>query len=177
MKKILILYKSKYGASKQYGELLKKELDSTVMNIKDYHPGDEKSYDVIIFVSGIYAGNITIVKEVKKYFANFKDKKKIIFAVGLSKKDPALLEEIERQNLSGDLNNIDLFYGRGNYDESKLSFVDRTLCKTMKKVLKNKDRDSLELTMKALLEIEGQKVNYVDNHYLIPLLELIKSMV
>ena len=48
MKKILILYKSKYGASKQYGELLKKELDSTIMNIKDYHPGDEKSYDVII---------------------------------------------------------------------------------------------------------------------------------
>ena len=41
MKKILILYKSKYGASKQYGESLKKELDSTVMNIKDYHPGDE----------------------------------------------------------------------------------------------------------------------------------------
>lgn len=69
------------------------------------------------------------------------------------------------------------FYGRGNYDESKLSFVDRTLCKIMKKVLKNKDRDSLEPTMKALLEIEEQKVNYVNNHYLIPLLELIKSMV
>ena len=47
----------------------------------------------------------------------------------------------------------------------------------MKKVLKNKDHDSLEPTMKALLEIEGQKVNYVDNHYLIPLLELIKSIV
>ncbi|WRK55649.1 hypothetical protein SD457_13420 [Coprobacillaceae bacterium CR2/5/TPMF4] len=63
------------------------------MNIKDYHPGDEKSYDVIIFVSGIYAGNITIVKEVKKYFANFKDKKKIIFAVGLSKRTQHCLKK------------------------------------------------------------------------------------
>lgn len=77
MKKILILYKSKYGASKQYGELLKKELDSTVMNIKDYHPGDEKSYDVIIFVSGIYAGNITIVKEVKNILLILKIRRKL----------------------------------------------------------------------------------------------------
>lgn len=175
MKKVLVIYKSKYGTTKTYIEMLKKEVPCDAINAADYKEGIEKDYEIIILAGSIYAGNLTIIKKMNKYLDALSDKKTAIFAVGLSEYTSETLQQIQNQNLKKISHNIPLFYGRGVYDEMKMSFVDKTLCKTIRKSLKNKNVDSLDPTMKALLSIKSQKEDYISEEYLKPLINFIKS--
>ena len=53
MNDVLVLYKSKYGATKKYVDMLKKELDCDVYEMNTYNEKNLEKYDWIIFASGI----------------------------------------------------------------------------------------------------------------------------
>ncbi len=53
--KTLILYKSKYGATKKYVDMLKDELDCDIQKTDDFKKAEAEQYDCIIFAGGIYA--------------------------------------------------------------------------------------------------------------------------
>lgn len=176
MKKVLVIYTSKYGTTKTYIEMLKKDIPCDAINVADFKKGIEEDYDIIILAGSIYAGNMAVVKKMKKYLDALSDKKITIFAVGLSEYTSETLQQIQNQNLKDISHNIPLFYGRGIYDEMKMSFVDKALCKAIKKSLKNKNIDSLDPTMKALLSIQSQKEDYISEDYLKPIINFIKSI-
>ena len=67
-----------------------------------------------------------------------------------------------------------MFYGRGTYDESRMDFKDRTLCRMLKKSLSKKDPSTFEPWMKALFEVDGKAGDWIDEKYLDPLVEYIK---
>ena len=47
MKRVLILYKSKYGAAKKYAGMIKEALGGDVFDVKDFEKADLVQYDSI----------------------------------------------------------------------------------------------------------------------------------
>ena len=175
MNPILILYRSKYGATKRYAELLKEEIDCNVFDVKDFRKSDLKNYDRIIFAGAIYASGISGLNFLRQNYKDLRDKKNAVFCVGASPFDEKALLEIKEHNLKGELKNIPLFYGRGAWDEENMTFKDRTLCKMLQKMVSKQDPESCEPWMKALLSAAGQKCDWTDRKYLIPLIEYITA--
>lgn len=174
MNKIVVLYKSKYGAAKTYANWIKEELCCDVFEIEQYDWESADRYDCVVIAGGIYAGGISAVKALKKNAAALSGKKAALFAVGASPLDEKALEQIKEQNLKQLSLDLPLFYGRGVYDESKMNFKDRTLCTLLKKALRKKDPQTFDPWMKELLEFDGQSCDWTDPVYLKPLLDYIR---
>lgn len=175
MNKILVLYKSKYGATKKYAQLLKDALPCDVFPIDGYDFRDLVQYDFLILAGGIYASGISCMKYVRKNVQALRHKPGAIFAVGASPFEPEAFEAVKNRNLRDLPLKFPLFYGRGMYDESQMSLKDRTLCKLLRKSLSKKGPSSFEPWMKAFFEAEGKSCDWVDRTYLEPLIAYLKT--
>lgn len=175
MNKILVLYKSKYGATKKYAAMLKEELSCDVFEVADYKKTLVEKYDCIIFAGAIYAGGMAGLNTLRKNYENLKHKKIAILCVGASPFDEKAIEEVKTHNLKKDMEDIPFFYGRGAWNESTMTLKDRTLCKMLQKMISKKDSASYEPWMKELLRSQGQVCDWTDKKYIIPLLEYIRT--
>lgn len=70
---------------------------------------------------------------------------------------------------------IPFFYGRGAWDEEKMTLKDRILCGALKKAISKKDPGTYEPWMKALMSVEGERCDWTDRKYLEPILEYLKE--
>lgn len=177
MNKVLVLYQSKYGSTKKYAEMLENEIPCDVFDITKPIPVDLNAYEIIIIAGGIYASHIAGIKYLKKHLDSLKNKTLAIFAVGASPYDENTFETIKAQHLKKIPLDIPMFYGRGAYDESVMSFKDRTLCRLLKKSLRKKDPATLEPWMEAFFEADGKACDWVDISYLNPLIAYIKEKI
>lgn len=173
MKKIVILYKSKYGATKQYAQWLKEKLNCDVLENKHITLAQVKPYDTIILGGGIYAGGIAGRSFFEKHYEDLKEKQLVLFAVGASPYDENAIKALRLPN---QLKQIPLFYCRGSWDETSMSLKDKTLIAILKKVVAKKEPSSMEPWEGALLEaINGGKLDWTDQGYLSPLLDYINQ--
>ena len=175
MKKGLILYRSKYGATKKYAGMLKEALSCDCDEIGSGKEQEPQAYDWIILAGGIYAGGIAGLEVLRKNYPMWKDKKLAVFCVGASPYDAKALEEIRARSMKGALQDIPVFYGRGAWDESGMTWKDRMLCGMLKKMIAKKDAASMEPWMKALLSAAGKKCDWTDQKYLEPLIQYIRD--
>lgn len=76
--KTLILYKSKYGSSKQYAQWLNQEINSDMFEL-DKCPSLE-NYNLIILGGGVYMGKINGSDFISKNWDTLKNKKVILFS-------------------------------------------------------------------------------------------------
>jgi ADP-ribose pyrophosphatase len=80
----LILYKSKYGAAKQYAEWIAEGLaESVIFSIDNYEFKDIEKYENIVLCSGTYLGEIGIRNFLVKNWSRFQDKRVYLLAVGI----------------------------------------------------------------------------------------------
>ena len=126
MKKGIIVYQSKYGSTKKYAEWLQNMTDFYCVEISKALADEVTQYETVILCGGIYASGIAGLSFLKKNIDKFKKKKIAILCVGASPYDESAFAEIKERNLTRDLKNIPLFYGRGAWNESKMKFMDRT---------------------------------------------------
>lgn len=171
MDKTIIVYKSKYGAAKKYALWLEEMTGYKCIDLENIKNIKLQDYDTIILCSAIYASTIAGLSILKSQ----KDKQLIIFATGASPYDEDNLKTIREHNLSGDLSNIPLFYGQGQWLDSKLKFVDKTITKLIYKSLEKKEDKDLKPWMKALLSAYGKDVDWTNKSYLKPLLNYLKG--
>lgn len=174
MNKILVLYKSKYGATKQYVKMLKEAIPCDTCEIDHYSFSEAMSYDFIIVAGGIYASGIAGLKTLRKNLNYLNQASIVIIAVGASPFDKKAFQELTAYNLKNMPVQYPVFYARGAYDEKNMDFKDRTLCRLLKKSLSKKDPATFEPWMKALFEAGQESCNWVDFQYLIPLLDYLK---
>lgn len=80
MKKGIIIYKSKYGATEKYANWLSKETNFDCIINKSIDINKILQYDIIIFAGGIYASGIAGLTFLKKNFAILQIKKPQYFA-------------------------------------------------------------------------------------------------
>ena len=165
----IILYKSKYGATKKYADWLSESTGFPCIETDKADIGAVSGYDVIILGGGIYASGIAGLSFLKKNIDKLKDKKIIVFCCGASPFNQEAFEEIVHHNMKGELEGISCFYCRGAWNEDEMTFRDRTLCRLLQKAVE------YEPWQKALMCAVGQKCDWTDKAYLDPLINYIRD--
>ena len=169
----IILYASKYGATKRYAEWLAEKTGFDCVETKKAKIEDVKQYDTILLGGGIYASGIAGLSFLKKNIAQLREKKVIVFCDGASPYEERAFQQIVAHNLKDSLAGLPCFYCRGAWDPDAMSLADRTLCRMLQKAVAKKKPEDCEIWEKALLEAGDQKHDWTDRSYLAPILEAI----
>lgn len=135
----LVIYKGRYGATKQYAMWIGKALQLPVAS-SDRFPLDElHNYDYCILGSSVYIGKLEIAKWVRENFHLLKGKKIFLFQVAAASVDETRKrEEFNKASLSQEiLENIEVYYLPGRMIMRNLSVWDRFLLKMGARLVKN----------------------------------------
>jgi len=181
MKRIAVVYQSKYGATRKYAEWIAKELSCDLFEGKDIKASDLEPYDTIIFGGGLYAGGVNGIKLLTKNFSKFSQKNLVLFTCGLA--DPA--DSVNTENIKKGLNKvlteemqekIKVFHLRGGMDYSKLSPMHRTMMNLVYKMAAKKNQDSLTEEDEEMLESYGKSVDFTNKETILPLIKYIGDL-
>ena len=170
----IILYTSKYGATKRYASWLAEDTGFDCIETKKARIDDLRQYDTILFGGGIYASGIAGLSFLKKHIDQLQGKKIIIFCDGASPFDEAAFKQVVAHNLKDSLAGLPCFYCRGAWDYDGMSFVDRKLCKMLYKAVTKKRPEDCEVWEKALMEAGFERHDWTDRSYLAPILEALR---
>ena len=169
----IILYTSKYGATKRYADWLAEDTGFDCIETKNAKIKDVMQYDTIILGGGIYASGISGLSFLKKNISQLSEKKIIIFCDGASPYVEKAFQQVVSHNLKDALSGVPCFYCRGAWDMDAMSFGDKTLCKMLQKAVAKKAPEDLEIWEKALMEAGTEKHDWTDKAYLAQILEAI----
>lgn len=109
----------------------------------------------------------------KAKIAEVMDYDTIIFCGGIYASGIAGLSFLKKN--TNQLKDIPLFYGRGQWQESKMNFFDRNLVKMLRKAAAKKAPHTYDPQMKALMEANGQDCDWTDKKYLGPLVDYLEQ--
>lgn len=171
----VILYQSKYGATKKYADWLSEETGFQLIETKKAVVRDIAKYDVIVLGGGLYASGIAGLSFLKKNIIALNEKRIIVFCCGASPYEKEAFQEIVNRNMKDKLSGIPCFYCRGAFDMDSMSFMDMTLCGMLKKAVSKKDPNEYEIWEKALMAAGDEKCDWTDKRYLDPILETINT--
>lgn len=175
MNPIAIIYRSKYGATRTYANWLQQALSCELLENRRLRAGLLAPYDTVVLCGGIYAGGIAGFSFLRQNITLLQDKKLAVFAVGASPYDEKAIAGLHGQLMQGPLQKIPLFYGRGAWNEKKMSVPDRALCSILQRMVAKTPADKLEPWMAKLLTASGQSCDWTDKKYLAPLLQFLSE--
>ena len=135
----LVIYKGKYGATKQYAMWIGQELQLPVASADRFHIDDLPNYDYFILGSSVYIGKLEIKNWLKKNFTVLENKKIFFFQVAASP-----IEQIEKRQSYNKaslppsiLKKIQFYYLPGRMIMRNLSGWDRFMLKMGAKLAKD----------------------------------------
>lgn len=171
----VILYQSKYGATRKYAVWLSGETGFPAVETKKAKIEDIEKFDTIVLGGGVYASGVAGLSFLKKNMEALKGKKLLVFFVGASPYDEKDFQAAQRHNMKGALAAVPCFYCRGAFDMDAMSIVDRNLCKMLRKAVAKKKPEELENWEKALMEAGDGRCDWTDKAYLEPILNSIRA--
>lgn len=170
----MILYQSKYGATKVYADWLAAETGFSLCATKKAKVADLQSCDTIVLGGGIYASGIAGLSFLKKHYATLQDKKILVFCVGASPYDAENLQAVVAHNMTDALAAVPCFYCRGRWDLANMTPIDRKLCQMLQKAVAKKPPESLAVWERALAEAGDSVCDWTDKRYLTPILDALR---
>ena len=174
MSNVIVIYQSKYGATKKYAEWLAEELSCDLVETKKATIEQIEKYDVVILGGGIYATGIAGISFIKKHYERLKNKKIIVFAVGASPYDEKAMTALKERNFKTEFSHIPCFYCRGAWNEEIMSWKDRILCHLLKKAVAKKDPATYEPWETALMQAVGSNFDWTDKEYVKQIVEYVR---
>lgn len=176
MKKTIIIYESKYGATRQYAQWLSEALSCKAVPGKQLHPADLAGYDTIIFGGGLYAGGINGISLLTRSFPSIQNKNIILFTCGLAnpenEENLANLKAVIARTLSPEMQKaIRCFFLRGAINYSRLSFTHKIMMAMMHKMLLKKDASARTSEDRSILETYGKEISFLDKNSIRPLVD------
>jgi len=127
----LVIYKGRYGATKQYAMWIGQELQLPVASADRFPPDELPKYDYFIIGSSVYIGKLEIKKWMKKNLAVLVNKKTFLFQVASTPADQK--EKREAYNkaciASEILQKSESYYLPGRMKMRNLSWWDRFMLK------------------------------------------------
>lgn len=180
MDKIVVIYKSKYGATEKYANWIADELSCNILKNRNIKSDDLKEYDTIIYGGGLYGGGVNGIDIIIKNFSKLSNKKLVLFTCGLSdttdKQNTDSIKKSLAKVLTPEmLEKIKVFHLRGSIDYSKLSFVHKIMMSMLHKMLSKKDYNSLRKEDKEMLETYGKVVDFTNKSAISPIVEYVKQ--
>ena len=143
MNRILIIYHSKTGFSKRYAQWLAEELNGRILPFRDRKSADLTEYDTIILTGGLYAGQMSGLKWLKKQLPALAGKRLAAVAVGCAPVGIPGQAESMAQLFSG-TPEIQGFYCQGGLDYEHMGAVDRAMMAALRAKLR-KDPEKAEM--------------------------------
>lgn len=174
MSNIVVIYQSKYGATKKYANWLSEELSCDLIETKRASIDEIAKYDVIILGGGVYASSIAGISFLEKNYDKLKNKKIAVFAVGAWPYDEMVMENLRNRNFKGSLSNIPYFYCRGKWDESVMSWVDRVLCSALKKVIAKKKPAEYKPWESSFMQMIQSNHDWINKENLKPIISFVR---
>lgn len=158
MKKIVI-YKSKYGATKKYAEWISGELNCEMKDAKTVSIEELLQYDTIIYGGGLYAEVINGVILITKNIDKLKDKKLIVYTTGITPlecRDYYNKLVIEKNFKPEMLEHIKVYNFMGKMVLDELSVVHKAALKTLKRIMQGKENPTeMEKLLIELCDADG----------------------
>ncbi len=173
--KVIVIYKTKYGATKKYAEWIANELNCEAREAKNIKIEDLIEYDTIIYGGGLYAEVINGVSLITKNLDKLNNV--VIYCTGITPIDcrdyydklvieknfkPHMLEKIKFYN----------FPGKMIIDE--LSFVHKSALKTLKKIMQGKENPT-EME-KLLVKLCDESGDFCDKKCIKDLVEYVNDL-
>ena len=172
---IVVVYKSKYGSTKQYAEWIAEELGCEALDAKNVKIDDLEKYDTIIYGGGLYAEVINGVILLTKNMDKLEGKKLIVYSTGIT---PLKYREyydklvIEKNFKPEMLDKIKVYNFLGKMILDELTIVHRTALKTLKKIMQGKENPT-EME-KLLVELCDANGDFSDREAIKDLIEYAK---
>ena len=161
--KIALVYKSKYGITKRYAGWIALKLNADLYEVSDIREKDLKEYSTIIYGGPLYLGKIKGLNFIKNNYQNIKNKKIIVFMVGMKSGNEEYINTVLNENLSEEMKgNVQAFYFRGAISYSELGLVDKILMKGLKRSILSKDKNKLSEDEEIILKSFGQSIDFTD---------------
>jgi menaquinone-dependent protoporphyrinogen IX oxidase len=181
MKKAVVVYQSKHGATEKYAKWISEELRCDLYERNHIKPVDLKQYDTIIYGGGLYAGGVAGIDLITKNFDQFCNQDLVLFTCGLA--DP--LDKDNTDHIRNSLNKvftaqmqekIKVFHLRGAMDYAKLGPVHKAMMAMLHKMTTKKDPDSLRDEDKQMLATYGKTVDFTDKATILPIIRYIQEL-
>ena len=170
-----VLFRSKYGASREYALMLGRKIQAEVVENEGLTAELVAEFDTLVLIGGVYAGRISGLDFLRKNRRALEGRRFAVFAVGASPECEENDGTLFRRNMKGELDGIPLFYGRGAFDESVLTLMDKGIVGMARKaaeMTKDSDRSPLD---RAILEASAAPVSWVSENYLDPLVSYLSG--
>lgn len=155
----IVVYKSKYGSTKQYAEWISEELGCQAIDAKAVAVDMLKEYDTIIYGGGLYGEVINGVSLITKNKDALLDKKIIVYTTGITPLDCRDYYDklvIDKNFKSGVPENVKIFNFLGKMVTDELSLVHKAAIKSLKKFMSGKENPSeMEKLLIELCDADG----------------------
>ena len=173
MKNIAVIYKSKYGTTKQYAKWIAEELNAPIFEAPSVKPAQLTDYDVVVYGGGLYAGGIIGVKLCTKNPC----KSLVVFTVGLATPETADYSEILARNFTPEqLAETKVFHLQGGMDYGKLSVLHRAMMAFKKKESEKTPTADRTSDDQQLIETYGGKINFTNKDSIKPLVDYVRTL-
>jgi len=172
----IVVYKSKYGATKAYAEWIAEELECEAVEMKSVKIDDLLKYDKIVYGGGLYAEMIAGIALISRNFDKLADKKIAIFSTGITPLDCREYYdgEVMNKNFKDGLpENARVFNYMGKMILEEMNYADRMAIKTLKKVMSMK-KDPSDM-VKLLIQLCETYGDFTDRSQIGELVEYIKG--
>ena len=155
----IVVYKTKYGSTKNYADWIGEELNCKVTDVKEITINELKKYDTIIYGGGLYAEIINGVSLITKNVDSLKNKKIAVYTTGITPLDCRDYYDkivIEKNFKNGVPECIKIFNFTGKMVLDELSTVHRAALKTLKKIMSSKKEPTeMEKLLVELCDADG----------------------
>jgi len=181
MGKTAVLFKSNYGATKQYALHIAQELDADLFDMSRSKKFEFEKYDTLVFGGGIYVNKVNGIKYLASNADKLAGKNLVIYSVGLG--DPTvaanaqmILKGVNKALPKELMSRTHIYSFRGSLDWNNLKFTHKTMMNMLNKMLKKKKEEELTADDKELLSNFGKAVDLTNMETSKPLIEYIKSL-
>lgn len=174
-KKVLTVYKSVTGFTKEYAEMIARETGCALMDLKKATAEILSDFDTVIFGGRLHAGTIDGLKRARELFQQSKASQFIVYTTGATPNTVHdIIDEMWRNNLSPEeLLKIPHFYMQSGLRYERMPLTDKLMMKMFYTMIKKK-KDKSEYEKQMEKAITGS-CDFSSKEYIIPLLAILKS--
>lgn len=167
----VVIYRSKYGTTRRYAEWIAQALDGQLLEASQASPTALMQYDTIIYGGGLYAGRICGLDLITKNYAALREKKLIVFTVGIT--DPLekdQLKAVVENNLTAEISGqIPIFHLRGGIDYQKLKLRHKAMMRMLVHMIKGKKPSELDDTQRLIVQTYGKLIDFTERETIAPI--------
>lgn len=172
--KTIVIYESKYGSTERYARWLAEMLNCSAVRAADVKKVNLSSCETIILGGRLDAGGIGGAAVLKKQWDAIKQKKIVVFTVGLANPANTDYKQIIEKNFSDEQQKaISFFHLRGGIDYQRLGPVHKVMMSMMNTLIKRKQESEISDEDRQFQAAYGACIDFVSKDTLQPIVAVV----